>query len=79
MPFDLFITSADGTRTFKSGRSPYSGRADMRRTVQVVTADNIVHIDDHTAFVQRVLTAPLGETVAHEPTGVAFRTEECCP
>jgi hypothetical protein len=76
MPFNLFITSADGERTFKSGRSPYPTRTDMRRTVQVVTADSIVHIDDHTTCVERVLSAPLGETVVNEATGVAFRTEE---
>ena len=77
MPFDLFITSTEG-RTFKSMRSPYPDREAARRTVVVSVADSLHSCDTEreSSFADRVITAPLGETVVHEPTGIAFRTEE---
>lgn len=73
MPYNLFITSAEG-RTAKALRSPYQLRLDTRRTVRVVVDDG--NRDEAWAFANKVADAPLGETVTHEATGVAFRTEE---
>lgn len=77
MPFNLFITPPAG-RTFKSLRSPYPDREAARRTVVITVADSLHSCDTEreSGFADRVITAPLGETVVHEPTGVAFRTEE---
>lgn len=74
--YDLFITSANGERTWKSRRSPYPERKDAQRTVYTIIADSLAEepTDADTEFVCRVTVAPLGETVTHG-SGVAFRTE----
>lgn len=76
MPYNLFITRADG-HTFKALRSPYTRRADTERTIRmIVTAPLAATTSSDIEFASGVTTAPLGETVTHQPTGIAFRTEE---
>lgn len=75
MPFDLFITSSEG-RTFKSMRSPYPTRRAADRIVRICASSEHETEGQLDAFVEQVLAAPLGETVHHEATGIAFRTEE---
>lgn len=75
MPFDLFITSIAG-KTRKSVRSPYPTRRAADRTVRIYASSEHETAAELNAFTEQVLTAPLGETVVHKPTGIAFRTEE---
>lgn len=75
MPFDLFITSTQG-RTVKSLRSPYPDRNATRRTITAVAGDKDIPPEETRAFADRVIAAPLGESVVHPVHGVTFRTEE---
>lgn len=78
MPYDLFITSIQG-ETHKSLRSPYPTREDTRRTVRICVSGVGSLPNPSPEFVDAVLSAPLGQTVRHEESGVAFRTEEPQP
>ncbi len=75
MPYNLFITSIAGD-TRKALRSPYPTREAVKRTVWTCIAGVAAATEDPDRFIGQVLAAPLGETVRHEATGVAFRTEE---
>jgi hypothetical protein len=77
MPFNLFITSVQG-ETRKSLRSPYHDRDATRRTVLVCIVDHSPSSASSVdvEFARQVADAPLGETVRHLRSGIAFRTEE---
>jgi hypothetical protein len=76
MSFNLFITSASGERTFKTLRSPYPSREHTRSTARHVLMSHDVPQVEADAFTALMADTPLGETVRHEVSGVAFCTEE---
>lgn len=71
--FDLFVTTPQG-RTFKTMRSPYPSREEMRRTVRIQVTGT-APAAEVAAFADSVLTAPVGTPVTHGATGITFRTE----
>lgn len=75
MPFDLYVTTAEGQR-FRTLNSPYDTRLAAALSVLTIIADKGVTIGEGKALALRVRNAELGETVTHEPSGITFRTEE---
>jgi hypothetical protein len=78
MRFNLFITSPEG-RCSKALRSPYPDRESTASTVATVVSGDItvpLTTEERNAFAAKVVAAPLNELVVHEPTGIAFHTEE---
>ncbi|MFG2684183.1 hypothetical protein [Streptomyces sp. NPDC048392] len=57
---------------------PCAQRENAHAAVLMVIADHSREPTptEDTEFADKVLTAPLGEILTHEPSGVTFRTEE---
>lgn len=72
--FDTFVTSPEG-RTFKTLNSPYRVRDAVRRIVRMTLGESAPPSEEGWVFIDRVVDAPLGETVTHAATGISFRTE----
>lgn len=75
MPFNLYVTRPGGP-TFKATGSPYTTREATAATVRTILAMGCPPDEEMEQFTTDVIDTPPGLTLTHEPTGIAFRTEE---